>query len=298
MTPYNRLLFLLTLVNACGLLSVFISLSPVKAATPNCPVPALQRFQRHQVSAGETLQSIAQRYDLLPATIIRMNPGLRDGTVNPGSEILIPPFNGIVLEVVRGQTLRQIASRYKVRPDVLFEINGCQKNPRVVFVPTQNSSRSRATILASPNTNTSLDNTTPVTLAGYPLATVAQVALPYGWQTNPSNGEVFFHSGIDLLAPAGTPVQVVDAGKVVFAGEQGTYGNLVIVNHASGLQSRYAQLESIKVSVGQQVQPGEELGNVGSTGQPSISETHLHFEIRSSSSLGWVAKDPKEYLKQ
>jgi murein DD-endopeptidase MepM/ murein hydrolase activator NlpD len=298
MTPYNRLLFLLTLVNAGGIFSVFFSLYSVKAATPNCPVPALQRFQRHQASDGETLQSIAQRYNLLPTTIIRMNPALRNSTVKPGSEILIPPFNGIVVEVPRGQTVGQIASRYRVRPDVLFEINGCQKNPRVVFVPTPNSSRNRAIILASPNTNMSGDNTTPITLAGYPLATVAQVALPYGWQTNPSNGEVFFHSGIDLLAPAGTPVQAVDAGKVVFAGEQGTYGNLVIINHAGGVQSRYAQLEKITVFVGQQLQPGEEVGIVGSTGQPSSNETHLHFEIRSSSSLGWVAKDPKEYLKQ
>jgi LysM repeat protein len=161
------------------ILSVFIRLSPVKAVTANCPVPALKRFQRHQARNGETLQSIAQSYNLLPATIIRMNPGLRDGTVNPGSEVLIPPFDGIVVEVARGQTVRQIASRYKVRPDVLFKINGCQKNPKVVFVPTQNSSRSRATILASPNTNTSEDNTTSITFAGYPLVTVVQVALPY-----------------------------------------------------------------------------------------------------------------------
>jgi hypothetical protein len=47
MTPYNRLLFLLTLVSAWRILSVFTRLSPVKAVTPNCSVPALQRFQRH-----------------------------------------------------------------------------------------------------------------------------------------------------------------------------------------------------------------------------------------------------------
>jgi murein DD-endopeptidase MepM/ murein hydrolase activator NlpD len=297
MTPRNRLLFLLTLVNIWGFLPVFIGSLSVVSATPTCSVPALKRFQRHQVSAGETLQSIAQRYNLLPTTVIRMNPGLRGSTVTPGSEILIPPFNGIVVEIPRGQTLRQIASRYRVRPDVLFEINGCEKNPRVVFVPMQNSSRSRAAIIASPSNSTTPDNTVPITLAGYPLATAAQVALPYGWQTNPANGEVFFHSGIDLLASVGTPVQAVDAGKVVFAGEQGSYGNLVIVNHGSGVQSRYAQLENIKVRVGQQVRPAEELGTVGSTGIPSTSEAHLHFEIRSSSSLGWVAKDPKDYLK-
>lgn len=288
----NRLLFLVTLTSSLAHLSVTLNTNSVYAATPNCPAPALQRFQRYRAARGETVDSIAQQYNLQVATILRMNPGLRKGTVAEGSEILIPPFNGVVVEVGRGQTLRQIAARYKIRPDVLFEINGCQKNPKVVFVPTGNS---RSAILAAPNTPTPSDNA-PVNLGGYPLPQAAQVALPFGWQTNPQNGEAFFHSGIDLLADVGTPVKAVSGGRVVFAGLQGSYGNLVIINHPGGLQSRYAHLESIKVRVGDQVQQGEEVGNVGNTGTPATPQSHLHFEVRASSSLGWVAKDPKEYL--
>lgn len=99
-----------------------------------------------------------------------------------------------------------------------------------------------------------------------------------------------------MSAPLGTSVQAVGGGVVVFAQEQGTYGNLVIINHSKGLQSRYAHLEDIKVSVGEEIVKGDLIGTVGATGIPTIKEPHLHFEIRSSSSLGWVAKDPKEYV--
>jgi lysostaphin len=123
------------------------------------------------------------------------------------------------------------------------------------------------------------------------------VALAYGWQINPATGDVFFHSGVDLLATVGTSVQAIAPGTVAFANEQGSYGKLVIINHSGGLQSRYAHLDSIKVTVGQQVNTGDLLGTVGTTGQPTSTQPHLHFEVRASSSIGWVAQDPKGYLR-
>ena len=60
-----------------------------------------------------------------------MNPALREGKAAVGSEIVIPPYNGIRVEVTAGQTWRQVAATYKVRADVLFEVNGCQTAPKV-----------------------------------------------------------------------------------------------------------------------------------------------------------------------
>lgn len=136
----------------------------------------------------------------------------------------------------------------------------------------------------------------PGEVAEYPLPTVATVALGYGWQTDPNTGKVFFHSGLDLLATTGTPVQAVGAGTVAFAGERGSYGNLVVVNHQGGRQSRYAHLQSVVVRASQSVKQGDLLGTVGSTGQPTSTQPHLHFELRYASSLGWVAEDPSRYL--
>ncbi|MDB9377207.1 LysM peptidoglycan-binding domain-containing protein, partial [Nodularia sphaerocarpa] len=131
--PY-RLLLLCSLVGTVGLTSTSLNSNTAHAA-PSCPTPALSRFQRHQVNRGETLESIAQRYNLTPATLINMNPAVKNGNVTVGSELQIPPYNGFVVEVPSGQTWREVAKKYEVRPDTLFEINGCQQNLTVVFVP-------------------------------------------------------------------------------------------------------------------------------------------------------------------
>lgn len=293
MTFRYRLLFLCSIITSIvGVVCTYPSFSLGQAST-GCQAPALERFQRHKVVAGETLESIAQRYNLKPATIIAMNPTLQISRITVGSELQIPPYNGIVVEVARGQTLRQIAAKHKIRPDVLFEVNGCQKNPKIVFVPEVNRSPNRLIVETPTATPTATSK-----LLGYPLQQEAKVAISYGWQTNPTNGEVFFHSGIDLLANQGTPVQAIGDGTVAFANEQGTYGNLIIINHSGGLQSRYAHLDSIKVSVGQPVKKGDIVGTVGTTGKPTISQSHLHFEVRSSSSLGWASQDPRAYLQR
>jgi murein DD-endopeptidase MepM/ murein hydrolase activator NlpD len=293
MNPFYRLLALCGLISTVGLGYILINSNHADAAPASCPTPALSRFQRHKIARGETLDSIAQRYNLLPSTLMDMNPSVRNGNLTVGGELQIPPYNGIVVEVPSGQTWRQVAENYKVRADTLFEINGCQPNPRIVFVPRVNGSPNRP-VVESPTPV----ETEPVSIAGYPLREQASVGLPYGWQIHPTTGEVFFHSGVDLLAPLGSPVQAIAPGTIVFAEEQGSYGNLVIVNHGGGLQSRYAHLENINVSLGQTVDTGDLLGTVGTTGQPTATQPHLHFEMRSSSDLGWVAKDPKEYFSQ
>ena len=251
-----------------------------------CPQPALSRLIQHKVVPGETIASIAQRYNLIPATLMGMNPALQQGQAAVGSEIVIPPYNGIRTKVPAGQSWRSVAAKYKVRTDVLFEVNGCQKEPRDVFVPGVNWSPQRP---ATP---------IPGSLAGYPLPAFATVGLGYGWRVNSNTGKVFFNSGVDLLAPTGTPVRVIGAGTVAFAGERGVYGNLVVVNHQGGQQTRYASLDSVNVHIGQIVKQGDLLGTVGSTGKTPVVEPHLHFEVRYASSLGWVAEDPSRYLQQ
>jgi murein DD-endopeptidase MepM/ murein hydrolase activator NlpD len=251
-----------------------------------CPPPALERLSRHKVATGETLESIANQYNLLPTTLLGINPALQQGKALVGAEILIPPYNGVRVQVPRGKTWRDLAAFYKVRADVLFEVNGCQKNPQVVFVPGVNWAPGRLSTQVSRN------------IAGYPLPSVAPVALGYGWQLNPRSSEVAFHSGIDLLAAAGTSVLAISVGTVAFAGERGgNYGKLVVINHPGGRQTRYAHLATVNVSLGQKIKQGDALGTVGTTGIPDIDKPHLHFEVRYNSDSGWVAQDPQPYLR-
>jgi lysostaphin len=265
-----------------------------EAAVPQgCPSPALSRVVRHRVAAGETLETIAQKYNLIPATLMGMNPNLRSGQAPVGTEILVPPFNGIRVELQSGETLREVAKRYNVRADVLFEVNGCQPNPRVVFVPGVNWSPIATSEPRSP------DAQSRTVISGYPLSikpSKEAILLGYGWKLHPTIGQVAFHGGVDLAAPIGTKVLTAGDGTVAFAGPQGAYGNLVVINHTEGLQTRYAQLERLQVRTGQTVSRGQAIGTVGTTGRPSSKEPHLHFEVRSRSNLGWVAENPEPYL--
>ncbi len=274
-------------MTAAGVVAAPVTQQTETAQTETaCPEPALNRIVQHRIAAGETLESIAQQYNLLPTTLIGMNPALRQGTAPAGTEILIPPYNGIRVNVPAGSSWRDIARQYNVRADVLFEANGCQTAPTVVFVPGVNWS-------PVPTTSSAPANTGPIDR--YPLPEVASILLAYGWQVNPATNQVEFHGGVNLAAAAGTTVFAAGSGIVAFAGDQAGYGKMVVINHAQGLQTRYAQLETIAVKTGQQVQSGAALGTVGVS---TTAESYLHFEVRSNSRLGWVAQDPGTYLSE
>lgn len=102
----------------------------------------------------------------------------------------------------------------------------------------------------------------------------------YGTRQHPVTGEDQEHTGLDLAAPAGTPVLAAAAGRVEFAGEKGGYGNLVIITHADGSQTYYGHLDEIAVKEGQLVSAGQKVATVGSTGVST--GPHLHFEARNA----------------
>jgi murein DD-endopeptidase MepM/ murein hydrolase activator NlpD len=86
------------------------------------------------------------------------------------------------------------------------------------------------------------------------------------------------HAGVDVAAPAGTPVRAVGAGRVIEAGTwAGGYGISVLVDHGDGYLTHYAHLRRRQVSVGDRVAVGQQLGEEGSTG--NSTGPHLHFEV-------------------
>ncbi len=87
-----------------------------------------------------------------------------------------------------------------------------------------------------------------------------------------------FHHGVDLAAPAGTPVRAMKKGDVAFAGEMRGYGLVVMLQHGPRLRTVYAHLSEIMVRKGDVVQGGQVIGKSGSSG--NASGAHLHFEIQ------------------
>ncbi|MEB3252674.1 MAG: M23 family metallopeptidase [Cyanobacteriota bacterium] len=260
-----------------------------QAAEPlasSCPAPVLSRLTHHRVARGETLATIAEAYNLMAGTIMGFNPSLQSGGIRVGQELLIPPYNGIQVRVNAGQTWAQVAEVYNTRADLLFEANGCVSPvPAIIFVPGVNWFPGIAANPSPPRRRP---------LGGYPLPTPAPLLRPYGWQPDATQNKVVFSTGVALASPAGTAVLAVADGTVAFAGADPVYGLLVVVNHAQGLQTRYASIANLTVKAGQRLRQGDRLGLVapGSTDQP----TFLYFEVRLNSAMGWVAQDPADFV--
>jgi len=105
----------------------------------------------------------------------------------------------------------------------------------------------------------------------------------YGTRRDPFNGRRDFHPGLDISADRGTPVHATADGVVSAAGWSGNYGNLVVVDHGFGIQTRYGHLSKLNARAGQRVRRGDIIGHVGSTGRST--SPHLHYEILTNGRL-------------
>jgi murein DD-endopeptidase MepM/ murein hydrolase activator NlpD len=101
------------------------------------------------------------------------------------------------------------------------------------------------------------------------------------------------HTGVDFPASQGTPVYTTMAGKVVWADENGPWGNLVVVEN-NGYQIYLAHLETIAVTAGQILPFGAPVGAVGSTG--NSTGPHLHYGIKRRTEGGQVWLDPVAFF--
>lgn len=113
-----------------------------------------------------------------------------------------------------------------------------------------------------------------------------------GWWMEPRGNRP--HPGMDIDGTTGDPAYAAGAGTVKIAGPApqgfGGYGNMVMIDHGHGVETLYAHLDSVVVTVGQTVRPGTHIGAIGNTGASMGS--HLHFEVR----VGGVQQDPAAWL--
>jgi murein DD-endopeptidase MepM/ murein hydrolase activator NlpD len=113
----------------------------------------------------------------------------------------------------------------------------------------------------------------------------------YGYRVDPFTRGPAMHTGVDFRAETGTPIVATGPGKVVTADYSGGYGNMVEIEHANGLSTRYAHMSAISVSAGQIVTTGTPVGRVGSTGRST--GPHLHYETR----INDEPLDPTRFLR-
>ena len=124
----------------------------------------------------------------------------------------------------------------------------------------------------------------------WPLPGNYRITSPYGYRTDPINGQTAYHNGVDVGAPTGTQVHAVYDGEVAWAYYSSSAGNWIGIDHGDGIYSIYMHCSSLLVSEGQKVSMGDVIGLVGSTGRST--GPHLHFSIRKNGEY----VDPRNYI--
>lgn len=238
--------------------------APQPAAVSDRAQPPSRRIMTHQVSAGETLYSIAWRHGVDYRQLARHN--------NVGA-----PYT-----IYTGQTLRLDVGAATVASAPTQPVAQAPARPT-------NSSRSAS----SPTSNRS-ENRTASRATTPPPALVAGAPQ---WQW-PARGRVItafgsgtgFNQGIDINGELGEPVIAAASGQVVYAGSglRG-YGNLLIIKHNDTYLSAYAHNQRLLKSEGDMVKAGERVADIGSSGANKVK---LHFEIRREGK----PVDPIRYL--
>lgn len=259
--------------------------------------------QYYTVESGDTLSGVAQKFGLTTAQLLALNPDASE-TIHAGQRLLITQeVNYIQVQETRTQT-RTVEIPYEtIREETSSLYSGTRRTKTrgqageqqitelvtyVDGVRTSSKEVSRVTIREPVNeviqigTKKAYSGSYSATSYGgsllWPAIGAYNISSGYGSR---SSG---YHRAIDITksggGSTGLPVVAAGSGRVTTAGYHSSYGYHVIINHGNGLSTLYAHMQrgSLRVSVGDQVSAGQQVGNIGSTG--NVTGPHLHFEVR------------------
>jgi murein DD-endopeptidase MepM/ murein hydrolase activator NlpD len=116
------------------------------------------------------------------------------------------------------------------------------------------------------------------------------VTSDFGTRIDPYTAERKMHEGLDIATPHGQPVFAPSDGTVVFAGTEGAYGKVLVIDHGYGVKTRYGHLSEIFAHVGDRVHRGDKVAAVGNTGRST--GPHLHYEVR----VNGIPENPRKFI--
>lgn len=251
----------------------------------------------YEVLPGDTVGGIAEKFGVSEETVLWANEMKKTETIKPGQTIKILPVTGVLHTVKKGETIYSVAKKYGLDE---AEAQGIINYPFNEFVDDEKFTLAVGQTLMVPD-GTVQDEKSPVA----PRSTLARQLTPdagavsaVGSLVWPASGRIsqgfrFYHQAIDIANKAGGAILAADAGTVTVAGwpDNYGYGNRVMIDHGNGMVTLYAHMSRIRVVVGQTVNRGDIIGDMGSTGRST--GTHLHFEVRQ----GGGFLDPFTVLK-
>lgn len=260
------------------------------------PVEARSGIITYTVQSGDTIETIAARFRLMPTSIVWSNKDVEDepDRLSVGQIIYIPPIDGIWYTVANEDTLSGIAANFKARPEeiVSYPMNNLTAGANLlagsrIMIPNGVKPPPQPVEAAASTTSGSAYST----YSG--PAVKAAGSGQFQWPTSGmlTQGYYAYHRGIDIARSVGTPIAAADGGYVSAAGWDNTgYGYMIIINHGNGFSTLYGHLSQYYVEPGQAVARGQIIAAMGSTGHST--GPHLHFEVR----YGGVQQNPLFYL--
>lgn len=239
--------------------------------------PAKGTITTYTVEEGDSLSEIASTFGVSTNTILWANDIKDAKLIKPGMTLLILPVSGVQHKIQKGETLASVAKKYGGDTEDIASYNGIDSSEGLVV----------GDILIIPGGE--VPKTATKSTKGTTKKTTVSKALPAisGFFGNPLPGGrltqgIHGYNGVDIGAPAGTPIYAAAGGSIVIAkgsGYNGGYGSYVVIDHGNGTQTLYAHMSSVAVSGGG-VEKGQLIGYVGSTGRSTGN--HLHFEVRGA----------------
>ncbi len=253
--------------------------------------PARRDVVQYTVSAKDTVTGIAAAFHVSPDSILWANDKLLDDPdmLSIGQTLNIPPTTGVLYTVQKNDSIQGIAAVFKAKPDDILNDpfnqsnHDLKSNPPVLTV---------GAFLMVPGGQKAFV-TKKVTYSTKAPTGAARGTSNFVWPVAACITQIFWarHSGIDLAAPIGTPVYASDSGFAEIVGWDNTgYGNMILLNHGNGFQTRYGHLSAFLIKAGQAVTRGQLIGRVGSTGHST--GPHTHFEIIYQG----VARNPSFFI--
>jgi murein DD-endopeptidase MepM/ murein hydrolase activator NlpD len=251
------------------------------AALPRHPAPSAAAVApatpgEHVVGSGETLSSIARKHRITIRELTAANSITPETPLKVGMKLTVPARTGATKTASLAPLAPAAPTPVTARPATLQSVKSAE----------QPAASAR---IAAPTAEATADDAGPAATAGMPSfrwPLRGRVTTNFGSKTAGGASD-----GIDLAVPEGTAVRAADDGVVAYAGnELKGYGNLVLIRHANGFVTAYANASEISVKRNDQVHRGQVIAKSGQTG--SAATPQLHFEIRKNS----APVDPMQYL--
>ncbi|MCB9808818.1 M23 family metallopeptidase [Candidatus Nomurabacteria bacterium] len=279
----------------------FSALTPALTTTGELPesITPTEEFgvsdeTRYVIREGDTLADIAEIFDISTSTIKYNNPDTTKGKLKAGTELIIPPIDGISYKIQKGDTFSGIAKKFDVAADDIADFNYILDRTSVVAGTTLFIPNGKPLPEAKVTIKTSSEKTTTASVPsnysfsgslGRPVS--GPITSGYGMRS------MGMHRGIDFGVPVGTPIHAAGSGyvkKAAGSGYNGGFGKMVVLGHGD-YDTLYAHMSRVAVTAGQYVEKGQVIGYSGNTGRST--GPHLHLEVR----VGGKPVNPTPYLK-